>query len=191
MTNEINAPQPVAKQHGRSWGFRFSLTFAMITVVLALATLWLGEHFLQQRDQIAQLQSSLDAAQAQAAKDSAAMRDYSDVVGAPDTVSVTLQQQAGGPPGQAHVLFNARMGIVVYSGLIASPAANKNYQLWLMPTWGDPVSAGLVAANQQSGPVVVHLQPGLSAASFAVTLEPQGGSPQPTGSKILVGAANS
>lgn len=187
MTEEIKVPAIVVKPHGRSWGFRFSLTFAMITVVLALATFWLGTMFLRQRQQIAQLQASLDAAQAQATTDAAAMRAYSDVVGAPDTVSVTLQQQAGGPPGQAHVLFNARMGLAIYSGLISPLAANRSYQLWLQPTWGDPVNAGMVAANQQSGPVIVHLQPGLAAATFVVTLEPQGGSPLPTGPKVLVG----
>jgi anti-sigma-K factor RskA len=47
----------------------------------------------------------------------------------------------------------------------------------------------LVEANQQNGAVVVHLTPGLVAKAFAVTLEPQGGMPQPTGPKVLVGVA--
>lgn len=193
VTQETKVVQPVvvAQPRHRSWGFRFSLTFAMITIILGLATFFLGKQYLAQRQQIQQLQAQLDAAQAEASKDSAAMHAYADVVGAPDTVSVTLQQQAGGPPGQAHVLFNARMGLAVYSGLISPAPANKSYQLWLVPSWGDPVSGGLVAANQQSGPLVVHFKQGLSVTAFAVTLEPQGGRPQPTGTKVLVGGVSS
>ena len=187
----MNQTPVVVQSSRRSWGFRFSLTFAMITVVLACATFWLGQQFLQQRQQLKQMQTELDAAQVVAGQASAAMRSYAEVVGAPDTVSVTLQQQVGGPPGQAHVLFNSRMGLAVYSGLISSAPANKSYQLWLVPAWGDPVSGGLLAANQQDGPSVVHFQQGLAAAAFAVTLEPQGGSPQPTGQKVLVGSTSS
>ena len=49
-----------------------------------------------------------------------------------------------------------------------------------------------VAGNslfQQNGAVVVRLTPGLAPKAFAVTLEPFGGRPQPTGPMVLVGAA--
>jgi anti-sigma-K factor RskA len=111
------------------------------------------------------------------------------VTSAPDSAGITLLQQPGGPPGQAHVMYNARMGMAVYSGQLAPAPAGKSYQLWLVPASGAPVSAGLVDANQQSGAVVVHVAPGLVAKAFAVTVEPQGGMPQPTGPKVLVGAA--
>ena len=87
------------------------------------------------------------------------------------------------------MVYNARMGLGVYSGQIAPAPAGKSYQLWLVPASGAPVNAGLVAANQENGAVVVRLAPGLVAKAFAVTLEPQGGMPQPTGPKVLVGAA--
>ena len=88
-------------------------------------------------------------------------RLWADVTGAPDSAQITLLQQPGGPPGQAHVLYNARMGLAVYSGQIAPAPADKSYQLWLVPSSGAPVNAGLVAANQQNGAVVVQLTPGL------------------------------
>lgn len=184
-------PAPQNKVKKASWGLRFSLSFAMAAVILGLAAFFLGKEYFEQRQQIRHLQAQLDKAQAQAARDAEAMHAYADVVGAPDTVSVTLQQQAGGPSGQAHVLYNARMGLAVYSGLMSPAPADKSYQLWLVPAIGAPVDAGLVAASQQSGPVVAHFQVGLSAAAFAVTLEPAGGSPQPTGPKVLVGGSSS
>jgi anti-sigma-K factor RskA len=88
------------------------------------------------------------------------------------------------------VLYNARMGLGVYSGQIAPAPSGKSYQLWLVPSSGPPVSAGLVDANQQNGAVVVRLAPGLEPKAFAVTLEPYGGRPQPTGPMVLVGAAS-
>lgn len=187
-TVEQKSVAPVRK---KSWGLRFSLSFAAATAILALATFLLGKQYLLQRQQIGQLQAQLQAAQTLAAQTAAAMHVYADVVSAPDTVSVTLQQQNSAAPGQAHVLFNARMGLAIYSGLISPAPSGKSYQLWLVPASGAPLSAGLVAASQQNGPLVAHFQPGVSATAFAVTVEPQGGSPQPTGPKVLVGTVNS
>lgn len=166
------------------WGLRFSLGFGLATVVLAIATFELAKTDLNRGKQIKQLQ-------AQVAEDKAAIQATGQVAGAPDTAVVTLFQQAGGPAGQAHVLYNARLGIAVYSGQLAPAPADKNYQLWLVPAAGSPVSAGLVSANQENGAVVVHLTPGIAAKAFAVTLEPQSGSSQPTGPKVLIGTANS
>ncbi len=183
------AAKPVARK--RHWGLRFSLGFALIAVILGLTTTWLwklNEHHLQQIDA---LQAQLDATQEQATENAAAMHAVTAVVGAPDTIQVTLQQQAGGPPGQAHVLYNARLGVVVYSGELAPAPADKSYQLWLVPASGVPVSAGIVAPNQETKAAVVHLPEGLAAKAFAVTVEPKGGRPQPTGAKVLVGLATS
>jgi anti-sigma-K factor RskA len=174
----------------KSWGLRFSLSFGVTTIILAIATAWLW-HLNQVRGKsISELRAQLEAAKQQAANYATKNRAITEALGAPDTVQITLQQQTGGPPGQAHVLYNARMGLVVYSGEIAPAPADKSYQLWLVPSSGMPVSMGLVEANQQNG-AVVHLQQGLVAKAFAVTLEQHGGVSQPTGRKVLVGAEGS
>jgi anti-sigma-K factor RskA len=176
--------------HRKSWGLRLSLGFAAAVLILALATSWLWKQNQQGRQQIAQMQAQLEAARVKAQHDGQNMRALSDVVAAPDTVQVTLLEQAGGPPGQAHVLYNARLGMVVYSGEIAPAPSGKSYQLWLVPSSGAPVNAGVLAENQQDGAMVVHLEQGLGAKAFAVTLEPLGGRPQPTGPKVLVGGVS-
>jgi len=165
------------------WGLRFSLAFGVATAILAFAVFELARQDIERGRQIRQLQ-------VQISQDSAALQAVGAVTGAPDSAEIVLLQQPGGPPGQAHVLYNARMGTGVYSGQIAPAPAGKSYQLWLVPSSGAPVSAGLVDANQQNGAVVMHLAPGLIAKAFAVTLEPQGGMPQPTGPKVLVGMTN-
>jgi anti-sigma-K factor RskA len=172
-----------SKTRKKRWGLRFSLGFGLATAVLAFAAFELARQDLDRGRQIKQLQAQLS-------QNAAALQAMGQVTGAPDTAQITLLQQPGGPPGQARVVYNARMGMGVYSGLIAPAPAGKSYQLWLVPASGSPVSAGLVEANQQNGAVVVRLTPGLVAKAFAVTLEPQGGMPQPTGPKVLVGLAS-
>ncbi|MGD0482259.1 MAG: anti-sigma factor [Terracidiphilus sp.] len=174
------APPKIRKKR---WGLRFSFGFGLATVLLAFATYELAKQDLNRGKQLQQLQ-------AQVSEDATALQAMGQVTGAPDSAQITLLQQPNGPPGQAHMLYNARMGLGVYSGQIAPAPSGKSYQLWLVPSSGAPVSAGLVNANQQNGAVVVRLAPGLAPKAFAVTLEPLGGRPQPTGPMVLVGAAS-
>jgi anti-sigma-K factor RskA len=167
----------------KRWGLRFSFGFGLATALLAFATYELAKQDLDRGKQLQQLQALLS-------QDAAALQAMGQITGAPDSMQITLLQQPNGPPGQAHVLYNARLGLGVYSGQIAPAPSGKSYQLWLVPPSGAPVDAGLVEANQQNGAVVVRLTPGLAPKAFAVTLEPQGGRPQPTGPMVLVGAAS-
>lgn len=184
------APQTVLKpvrSHAR-WGLRFSLGFAMAAIVLALICSWLWKMDTLHEQQLGRVTMRLEKTQAAAQRSQAAMQAMTRVMSAPDTVQVGLAHQAGTPPGTARVLYNARLGIVVYTGVISPAPADKSYQLWLVPDSGAPVSAGLVEANQETGAAVAHLPEGLAAKAFAVTLEPAGGRPQPTGPMVLVGA---
>jgi anti-sigma-K factor RskA len=53
---------------------------------------------------------------------------------------------------------------------------------------GKPISAGLIEpSNGPIKPWTVKLPPGVAAKAFAITLEPEGGMPQPTGPMVLVG----
>jgi anti-sigma-K factor RskA len=184
-------PQAVqVKPQKKRWGLRFSFGFAIAAAVLAFATFELVRIDWERGKRINELQAQLNEAQTKAKLNSQAMEAMASVTAAPDSAMITLLQQAGGPPGQAHVMYNARMGLAVYSGQLAPAPSNKSYQLWLVPSSGAPVDAGLVESNQENGAVVVRLTPGLVAKAFAVTMEPAGGMPQPTGPKVLVGAAS-
>jgi anti-sigma-K factor RskA len=64
----------------------------------------------------------------------------------------------------------------------------RTYQVWLL-TAGMPVSAGLLtpdAAGRSTGVYAVP-QAGVMPTGIALTEEPEGGLPQPTGQPILVG----
>jgi anti-sigma-K factor RskA len=78
-----------------------------------------------------------------------------------------------------------------YSDTLSAAPPDKSYQLWLVPASGNPISAGILTPEAGVGSRLVATMPtGIAAKAFAVTIEPAGGSPQPTGSKVLVGPAS-
>lgn len=80
-------------------------------------------------------------------------------------------------------------GYVVMSGMPAAPAG-QTYQAWYLVD-GQPASAGLMTVGSDGYAVLadITLVPGTSVV--ALTLEPAGGSDQPTSAPIVVGNVNS
>jgi anti-sigma-K factor RskA len=77
-----------------------------------------------------------------------------------------------------------------YAAALRSPGAGRTYQLWFITAAQEKISAGTfdVDANGE-GSLEIPLPPGLDVVALAaVTDEPTGGSPQPTGSIHLAGA---
>ena len=162
-------------------------TAAVFFAALA-ALIWMKE--LRDSKQIENLQAQLAVAQAQSVQIAKAAADADQLVGSAGTMRVALAQQPGGPSARAGVLYNARMGAVMYAGEMPPAPAGKSYQLWLVPASGAPVSLGVFSVTDPSMPMSAHVPPGMVAKAFAVTLEPQGGMPQPTGPKVLVGVVS-
>jgi anti-sigma-K factor RskA len=79
-------------------------------------------------------------------------------------------------------------GVFVATGLPAPPAG-KAYQLWAIAGGNAPVSAGVFTVDASgTGSLAVRPLPGVSTVSaFAVTLEPAGGLPAPSGAMYLLG----
>ncbi|TQM65107.1 anti-sigma factor [Humibacillus xanthopallidus] len=100
---------------------------------------------------------------------------------APDAKTSSDVALPGG--GTATVVRSASLGkaVVITSDLPSAPAG-KVYQLWLQDTSGHFTSAGLMAA---SGDQTVVLQGDAADAQAAgITIEPAGGSEQPTSNPI-------
>ena len=97
---------------------------------------------------------------------------------------------AGPQPGARGMVFwspKARRGVLVAASLAALPA-DRQYELWVF-VGGKPVAAGVFDVNA-SGRAMFESTPfpELAAQNFAVTVEPRGGMPAPTGPVVLVGA---
>ena len=111
------------------------------------------------------------------------------VLAATDTLTVKLAA-SGDVPGTGVVRYNGRMGLLAYSAQLPPAPAGKIYQMWLIPAAGAPISAGVMEKGSHAvGSVwLAELPANTNAKTFAVTTEPAGGVPQPTGPKVLIGA---
>ena len=110
------------------------------------------------------------------------------VLAAPDLTRVDLAGLKPSPSASARALWSRNRGMVfTVAGLPAAPAG-RVYQVWVV-TGPAPVSAGLLDLDQ-SGTATAFFQtpPNIAApVAVAVTLEPAGGVPAPTGDMYLIG----
>jgi anti-sigma-K factor RskA len=182
------APRPPVKSERTAGAFSrwWAAVLVPAAAVLAIATilLWTENRQLDRR------LAALRAAAQQQEQQLAQARAVADLIESRDTITVALAQQPGQPSGDAHVIYNAKMGMLMYDGEIAPAPAAKSYQLWLVPAAGQPISVGVFnPVAGQPDHLLTNLPQGLVPKAFAVTLEPAGGMPQPTGPMVLVGPA--
>ncbi len=102
-------------------------------------------------------------------------------------VALTGLVEPGEAFGQALVDPVGRRAIFYAYGLRPTEEG-KTYQLWFI-TDGTPVSAGIFEVDSQGRAMVLveEVAPVESIDAWAVTIEPAGGVPQPTGTMVLKG----
>ena len=89
------------------------------------------------------------------------------------------------PPAQAQVVFSAseEAAAVEFSGL-ASPQEGNTYQLWLIGE-GDPLPAGVFVPDEEGEATVLLQGEVRSGQLVAITQEPAGGLPAPSGEVLF------
>jgi anti-sigma-K factor RskA len=113
------------------------------------------------------------------------------VLGADDLVRVDMAGQPVAPRASARAFWSRSRGLIVTASRLPPLPAGRTYQLWII-VGQTPVGAGLLKPDTDGTVQAVLHAPGDLAkpAAFAVTLEPDGGVPAPTGDKYLVGLVN-
>ena len=103
-------------------------------------------------------------------------------------VSLEPTQSAPGSSGLLVISPGGRFGALIVDGLADLPA-NRQYQLWLTKD-GKRTSGGVFSVIQGGyGVLRVNApEPLINFQSFGITIEPFGGSPRPTGDKVLGGS---
>jgi anti-sigma-K factor RskA len=93
------------------------------------------------------------------------------------------------PQGKAFYLRKRNSLVFVASNMPALPSG-KAYELWLIPTTGNPIAAGVFKPDAHGSGTVVNppLPTGVEAKAFAITVENEAGSPVPTSAILMVGA---
>lgn len=114
------------------------------------------------------------------------------VLAAPDLARVDLAGQPVAPAASGRAFWSRSRGVVFTASNLPPLAAGRTYQLWVV-TAQAPVSAGLLKPDAAGRiTAVFDTAPDLPrAVAMAVTIEPEGGVPAPTGDKYLVGLITS
>lgn len=164
---------PAAPRALPRWAIRVTAVAAAVAV---LAAVGLGVAVIRTQHQLDAVQSELSQAQARfgpigavlAARDARA-----------DTTTI-----AGVGSATVMASHNLNEAVLMVAGM-AAPPARHTYQAWLVGSSGRPRSAGLLVANG-TGVVLPLLVSGLGGATVVkLTVEPDGGSVQPTTTPIM------
>ena len=125
----------------------------------------------------------------QAEEHTRVLQAHNNVLFAPDTLRVDLAGQPVAPGAKARAFMSRQSGVVFTADALPSLPADKAYQLWVIAD-GKPVSAGLVTPDSSGHAAQLFPMPSnlVALQAVAVTIEPAGGVPAPTGDKVLVGA---
>lgn len=186
----------VAARARPSLAARTGWLVAAASLVLSGYLTWDG---LRLRDQVATLSTRLAEAQAlNAAAETrvttlqhAAERGVSAmaVLTAPDLAQIDLAGQPEAPDARARAFWSRERGMVFSASKLPPPPPGKTYQVWVVTADPVPISAGLIEPDSQGLVDVVFATPPdiPQPKAVAVTLEPAGGVPAPTGAKYLVG----
>ncbi|MFY9528887.1 MAG: anti-sigma factor [Candidatus Acidiferrales bacterium] len=163
----------------------WTVILAPAAAALAIATIVLWTSDNRERRELEALRVEIRQQETQIAQSRAML----DVLSAKDTIAVNLTPSPDVPGAKGFVFFNSRQGVVLSNCMLPALPPDKTYQLWLVPSQGNPVSAGVFAPKygQEASLWTTPVPAGLTAKAFAVTVEPAGGKPQPTGPKVLIG----
>jgi anti-sigma-K factor RskA len=118
-------------------------------------------------------------------------RDVVATLTASDAMRVTLVsvKTPPQPQGKAFYLRN-RSSLVFVANNMPTLPPQKAYELWLIPTQGAPIPAGVFKPDAHGSATVVNppLPAGAEAKAFAITVENEGGATTPTMPIVMMGA---
>jgi len=111
------------------------------------------------------------------------------VLTAPDVRRIDLAGQAAAPSASARAFWSRSRGLVITAANLPPLPAGRIYQLWFVARPA-PVSAGLLTPDAGGSLTTTLPTPAdvPNPTALAVTIEPEGGVPSPTGAMYLVGA---
>jgi len=157
---------------------------ATAAVLLVAAFFWqqsdrLAQQVARLRDQSAQQQAQLEQA-----------REVVSTLISTDAMRVTLvaAQTLPQPQGKAIYVRN-RSSLIFLAGNMPPLPPQKAYELWLIPTKGAPIPAGVFKPDARGSATVIEppLPAGVEAKTFAITVEPEQGSSTPTLPIVMMG----
>lgn len=183
MSDVTSNPKIPSERGSFAWAGRLGWIIAALAIIAAV---FFVVHSFSLKRQI-----NADNAQLTKLKaDNARSEQVMDSLTSPDAARIRLSETRRPERPAGHVIYQASSGALIFvaSGLRSLPQS-KSYELWLIPTTGAPISAGLFRpeANGTASVMLLSLPQGIQAKAFSVTIESVNGAPTPTLPIIMTG----
>jgi len=163
------------------WFWTGALTAALM---LALA-IWLGTQERERASELADARKQLLEVTGERDRLNQAVRFLSD----PETRPASFGRGQQAPP-RGYVFLHPQLGVMLIASNLPAAGTGKAYEMWVLPKTGAPRPAGLFQSDGMRGLHILSGPIDLDALmAVAVTLEPEGGSPAPTTTPIIVAPA--
>jgi anti-sigma-K factor RskA len=178
-------PRPVAQVVTRRGWWGWLGWAATAAVVIFALSLWRENSGLKQ---------SLASASSRAAESTRELEELRRIAAPiiqPEAQRVTLVAAKAPPQPQGKAFYLRNRGSLVFLANNMPPLPpQKAYELWLIPTSGNPIPAGVFKPDARGNASVVNppLAAGTEAKAFAITVEDEAGSAAPTTPAVMVGA---
>lgn len=177
------APAPTIPRSRAFWGLRIGVAFAVVVFVVGFGVYVnsLLQTIEEQNVQITELKNEVERQQ-----------EILALLESPQVNIVIMNGLDPSPQGHGKIMWDPvlKRAVLYITNLPATPR-DKDYQLWQIVD-SKPVSAGVFSVSAEGEgffkvePIEVPELKRVNA--FAVTLEPKGGVPQPTGEMYLLGS---
>ncbi len=170
------------------FGFAAACTLLVLSAGLLAAVFSLNKHLHRQQIALRNSQTRIVALETSLSQKNAML----EVLRSKQMQVVVMSGLDVNPSGYGKVLWDPERKVAVLHVSLPPEAADKDYELWVIRD-NKPVDAGVfqVRPGLQDGQLykIDHLVETDKAHidAFAVTLEPKGGKPQPTGQMYLLG----
>jgi anti-sigma-K factor RskA len=186
LLTAIAASESAVRRASPRWSFAFRFAVALIFIAAALIE-WRDISALRRQNR--QLQQQLAQVQATSAQAQA----IAGMMMSRDTMRLTLVATNQKPQPMAHAIYSEKKACVLLTAHNLAPLGpGKMYELWLLPKSGAPIPAGMFQSDADWNALMLHggLPEGMQAKGFAITVEPEQGSPAPSGQPVLIGTAS-
>jgi anti-sigma-K factor RskA len=163
----------------------------LLTSAVAIGAVAVTLAATQANNELRRLAQVLNSRIAQLEVEIADNRTFIATLTSPGVRVVNLAGQGANVQATARIFWDQSKGKwLLYVRNLPRLPADKTYQLWFVPVSGNPVSASVFnTANDGSDEEEINVPQGLAMLkAAAVTTEPAGGLPQPSGPFALLGA---
>ena len=159
--------------------------------LVAAAFLLVAGFFFRQSDRLAQRVAQLQNESGQRQAELERAREVVSTLTSTDAMRVTLVAAQAPPQPQGRAIYvRDRSSLIFLASNLPGLPPQKAYELWLIPTNGAPIPAGVFKPDARGSASVIEppLPGGVEAKAFAITIEPEQGSATPTMPIVMMGA---